>query len=435
MSPNRPPNVLFFFPDQHRFDFLGTNPDLPVRTPTLDALAARGVRFTRAFTPSPLCAPARACLAAGKWYENARVRDNGDDYPVDQPTFYAALRAAGYRVGGVGKFDLNKGSNDWGLDGKNHLDEWGFTDGINSEGKHAGVNTGAESPRGPYMKYLHDRGLAEAYVEDMRTRHNYRDVHPLPIPEDAYGDNWVAENGLEVIRNFPTDRPWFLQVNFPGPHEPMDVTPSMREAWKDVPFPPAHDNDEWDAESHCRTRQNYAAMIENIDRHLARYLDLIAERGELENTVVVYSSDHGEMLGDHNRWAKSSYYDPSIGVPLVIAGPGIAEGIVTDTLVSIHDLAATFLDLAGIEPIEGADARSLRPVLEGRTSAHRALIFCGLKRWRSVFDGRFKLVEIDGERPILFDLETDPLEDRNVAAERPEEVARLADARRRHFEG
>ncbi|GIX07743.1 MAG: arylsulfatase [Candidatus Poribacteria bacterium] len=419
------PNLLFFFPDQHRYDFVGWNSELPVRTPNLSRLSERGVRFSVAFTPSPLCAPARACLASGRWYEHCGVRDNSDDYPSTLPTFYQRLQAAGYRVGGVGKFDLNKGSNDWGLDGKNHLEEWGFTDGINSEGKHAGVNTGAESPRGPYMKYLHDRGLAQLYAEDLRKRHHYRDVHPSPLPEEAYGDNWVAQNGLELLRGFPTDRPWFLQVNFPGPHEPMDVTAEMRRRWEGVPFPPPHDNDQWDVQTHSAIRQNYAAMIENIDRHLGRYLDLIQERGELERTVIVYSSDHGEMLGDHNRWAKSSYYHPSIGVPLVLAGPGIASGLVSEALVSLHDLAATFLELAGAEPIAGWDARSLLPVLRGERSQHRAAVLSGLNRWRAVFDGRYKLVLREEAAPLLFDLKEDPKEDHNQAADRPEEVERL----------
>ena len=126
------PNILFFFPDQHRFDFVGYNPDIPVRTPNLDHLADRGVTFTKAIVPSPVCAPSRACMASGKRYHRCGVPGNGVDYPLDQPTQYQALRDAGYRVAGVGKFDLSKNTLEWGLDGKRLIDDWGFTDGIDN---------------------------------------------------------------------------------------------------------------------------------------------------------------------------------------------------------------------------------------------------------------------------------------------------------------
>ena len=111
------PNILFVLPDQHRPDWLGCNPDLPVRTPNLDRLARNGIRFTNAFTPSPLCSPARACLAAGRDYGRCGVRNNRQNTPLSLPTYYQALRDAGYEVAGVGKFDLHKPDLDWGLEG------------------------------------------------------------------------------------------------------------------------------------------------------------------------------------------------------------------------------------------------------------------------------------------------------------------------------
>lgn len=131
-------NILFFLPDQHRADWLWTNPGLPLHTPNLQALAAMGVTFTRAYTPSPLCAPARACLASGMDYARCRTPDNRHNYPLDLPTYYQALRDAEYRVAGVGKFDLHKDVSDparmdWRLDGSRLLEEWGFTKGIDEE--------------------------------------------------------------------------------------------------------------------------------------------------------------------------------------------------------------------------------------------------------------------------------------------------------------
>jgi arylsulfatase len=422
------PNVLFLLPDQHRPDFLGTNPALPVRTPTLDALAAHGMRFTNAFTPSPLCAPARACLASGRQYEDCGVPDNNHDYPLTQPTYYAALRDAGYHVAGVGKFDLHKATLDWGLDGARLLPEWGFSDGIDNEGKIDAIRSGAETPHGPYMAYLHQRGLAGRHVQDFRDRHNFRDTYPTPLPDDAYCDNWIAENGLRLLRDFPRDRPWHLVVNFTGPHAPMDVTASMHERWQEVAFPPPHDNTQWDAATHQHIRQNYAAMIENIDQQVGRLLAAVRDRGELDRTLVIYSSDHGEMLGDHGRWGKSTYYQPSVGIPLIVMGPGVRPGHASGALISLHDLAATFLDYAGAAPLPAMDSRSLRTVFADQAVRHRAVVASALGDWRMIDDGRYKLVLTQDAAPQLFDRQVDPWEDTNIASTAPAIVDRLCQA-------
>ena len=162
MADNRP-NILLLFPDHHRFDWLGVNPHLPLSTPFLDHLAAHGTRFTNAVCPSPLCAPSRACLAAGVDYTNCAVPDNGHDYPLASRTFYRMLRESGYHVMGCGKFDLHKASYTWGACGRGHLKEWGFSDGIDNEGKWDAIQSGNDTPRGPYMTYLESRGLREAH--------------------------------------------------------------------------------------------------------------------------------------------------------------------------------------------------------------------------------------------------------------------------------
>jgi len=425
MAADRRPNILFLFPDQHRHDFVGMNPDLPVRTPNLNALTERGVWLPQAVCPSPLCAPSRACLAAGRRYHRCRVPSNQVDYPLDQPTYYTALRDSGYTVAGVGKFDLHKNTLDWGLDGSRLLGEWGFSEGIDNEGKIDAVRSGAERPMGPYMAYLHERGLAEAHVRDFTTRHGFRDTHPTPLSEDAYCDNWIAENGLRLLKGFPEGRPWHLVLNFTGPHNPMDVTEGMQAQWRDVPFPPPNENDQLDVAHHARIRQNYAAMIENIDRHVGRLLEAVTERGELDRTLVVYSSDHGEMLGDHNRWGKSTYYQPSVGVPLVIAGPGVREGVRSDALVEVQDLTATLLDYARVGPLPDMDSLSLRDILEGRREAHRPCVVSALNLWRMICDGRYKLVLRADGGPLLFDLLQDPQETTNLTERMPGEVERL----------
>ncbi|MDH7601076.1 MAG: sulfatase-like hydrolase/transferase [Armatimonadota bacterium] len=424
------PNFLFVFPDQHRFDWVPWNPKVPVRMPNLEKLAARGVRFNWAFTPSPLCAPARACLASGREYERCGVKNNDQDYPIDQTTFYKLLRDDGYWVMGCGKFDLHKASPIWGIDGKNLLTEWGFSDGIDNAGKQDAVASGRDKPRDPYMAFLERRGLRQLHVEDYRKRSQVGKaaVFPTPLPDDAYCDNWVGQNALELIRKVPAGKPWFLQVNFVGPHPPWDITESMTKLYQDVEFPQPNGGTQLTPEQNVAVRRNYSAMVTNIDRWLGLFVDELASRGELDNTFIIYSSDHGEMLNDHGLWGKSVPYQPSVGVPLVIAGPSVRKGLVTNSPTSLIDLTATILDYAGINAPPTVDGISLRPVLEGKKQRHRDYVRSGLNEWRLVFDGRYKLVRGYPERDdlLLFDLEADPEENRNLAATHKDTVERLS---------
>lgn len=430
------PNILFLFPDQWRPDWLGVMDGLPLRTPNLDKLAAEGVRFTNAICNSPLCAPSRAAVASGKYYDRCGVINNEQPYPLDQPTFYQSLRDTGYHVLGCGKFDLDKPNKVWNKDGSRLVKEWGFTAGIDNEGKMDGSGSylrHEKDAQGPYLQFLHDRGKAEAYCHEHKgpdRQKKWKDAYTTCLDEEEYCDNWLSENGLELIRNLPAGEPWFIQVNFTGPHNPMDVTARMRERWDGVSFPPPHANEQADYsdEDHQRNRQNYAAMLENIDRQVGRFLDLAKERGELENTLVVFSSDHGEMLGDHGKWGKSTWRHPALGVPLIIAGPGVRQNAVAETPLAIHDLAATFIDYAGSSPLPDADAKSLRPVLDGASEAHRDVAVGGLNDWRAAYDGRYKLVTGLDDSPLLFDLQADPWEDRTIAADHPDIVARLTAA-------
>ena len=450
MATSGRPNILFLFPDQHRHDWVGWNPDLPVRTPNLDRLAERGVTFNRMICNSPLCAPSRATLALGVNYRRCGVIDNLDDTPLDRPMVYQHLRDAGYRVAAVGKVDLHKGTYEWKVDGSSWLDKWGFTEGIDNEGKHAGAVTGVDEPAGPYMAFLHERGLARVHYDDLHNRDNFASTDPTPLPDDAYSDNWIAENCLKFLREFPKDEPWFMQVNYTGPHEPMDITQSMYHGWEGVDFPQPHENDEFDEATHRQIRRNYAAMLENIDWHTARYLEVIAERGELQNTIIVYSSDHGEMLGDHGKWAKWTYRQPSLGVPLVISGPGVRAGVDTDAIVQLIDLTATFIDYGEATPLPDADGKSLRPLLEGTSERLHEYVFAGQTNrveapadagggnlikymmaaskafdWDLVSDGRYKLIRCRYDGDLLFDLDDDPLETVNLATDRADIVARL----------
>lgn len=419
------PNILLLFPDQWRADWTQFNPMLPLRTPNIAALAARGARFTRAITPSPLCAPARASLASGREYGRSGVRDNRDDFPASQRTFYQLLQRAGYHVMGCGKFDLAKAARGWKVDGSSRLTQWGFDAGIDSEGKWDAVDTGRVRPAGPYMAFLESRGLRQAHVDDMRRRAKARpfDTWPSPLPDDAYGDNWVAEQGLRLVAGAPSGKPWFLQVNFPGPHDPWDITPNMAELYQNVDFPLPDGVPVGEAQAHQAVHRHYAAMIENIDRRIGLFVDLLRRQGQLDNTVIVVSSDHGEMLGQKRLWGKHLPHQASLAVPMIVAGPSIPGGATLDGAATLLDLPATFLDLAGALAPDDWDSLSLLPILQGRPNPRpRQAVFSGMPAWRAVYDGRHKLVVRQGAMQ-LFDLAVD--EETDVSAANAAIVERL----------
>lgn len=459
-APSGRPNILLLFPDQWRFDWISANRDLPIRTPNLDRLAKAGTRFTNAMVASPLCAPSRACLASGRQYGRTGVASNSYNYPAGRiPTFYSILRDAGYHVLACGKMDLAKASDWWGIDGKWRLHPWGFSDGINNAGKFdqvMGYQLNNNRPADPYLTFLDQRGLLPEHLKDFRSRMRggYGATYPTPLPDNAYCDNWVGANGLDLIDAAPKDKPWFLQVNWTGPHNPEDITARMEKSVRGLPMPPVNDKDQYPAPENQLIRQNYTAMCENIDRNIGLYLDKLESSGQLENTVIIFSSDHGEMLGDHGRWGKTVPYHPSACVPLTVAGPGIRKGETSTALIDHLDLAATCLDFAGLPTPKEMDSISFRPVLEGRSTSHRDVIYSGLGAWRLVWDGEYKVVtgfnaadkrndpdwalnapQVAGVKPLVFDMPSDPGENRDLYSVMPARGRHLLEMLNAHTAG
>ena len=443
------PNFLVMLSDQHRFDWVGRNPAVPVPTPNLDALAARGVEFTDVTVASPVCGPSRSCLASGMEYEHCGVEVNRDPYRPEIPTFYRHLRDSGYHTMSVGKIDLHKGAAGRSLDGRKNMREWGFSDMLVTAGKGGGYLGNPVGPKEPYYAYLAglDPPLDRICAEDIARRSTPREenwwglTEACPLDDQHYLDNFTARQGLEMLDRAPDGNPWLLLVNFNGPHPPMDITARMERQYRGPErvienFPQPHSYDgPFAPGQHIRIRQNYSAMVENIDRWLGAYERRLRRRGDLDSTVVVYSSDHGEMLGDHGRWGKSVPYRASAGVPLVVAGPGVAAGKVNTSLVSQMDLAATCIELADRPVPQSMESISLRSRLERGTGEHRELVRSALKtpsahhgRFRMVQDHRYKLVEGYHERPTLYDREKDPLETEDIADIRPDVVQELSTA-------
>lgn len=438
------PNILFLFSDQHRGDWMPYDSeikaahgitDLKLHMPVIRGLMDRGTSFSLAFSPAPVCAPARACLAAGKRYKNCRVYHNNVNYDAALPNFYGKLRNAGYIVCGAGKFDLNKADLDWGDGYHKLLQEMGFSNALDSEGKMDTVWAVMRGAPGPYGQMLKEAGWLDAHVEDMSHRGASHVVTPLP--DEYYADNWVAAKSADMLRDMPKDNPWFMQVNFSGPHDPWDITKSMREAVEGRSFPPAV-NCKFE-EANLEVRKNYAAMIENIDRLCGELIDVVKERGELENTLIVYASDHGEMMGDHGLYGKSKPDMASVHIPLVIDASCLdgKAALTNTTPVELQDLAATFLDYAGIPMADSLESMSLRPVVEGHKEKVRDYAIselirpnpCGLiNSFGTITDGRWKFIMATGQPDRLYDISIDPFETNDVAAENPEIVENLRTA-------
>jgi arylsulfatase A-like enzyme len=196
------------------------------------------------------------------------------------------------------------------------------------------------------------------------------------FPDDLYEDNYVHDKALELLRRRPTNAPFFLHVSFPGPHPPFLVTPVQYDAVDHRSFPPPVDGSSSTPEVCVSTGQpqtsnsdrcDYAAEMENLDRLVGSLLDELFAQGVTESTLVCFASDHGEMLGDHGQVGKGKPWEASASVPLACAGPGVTRGAIESRAVATLDLAATFLDYAGVHPSgypEGMTSISLRPLLE-----------------------------------------------------------------------
>lgn len=447
------PNIVLIMDDQHRWDWLGCAGAGWVSTPNIDKLAERGVRFTACCTNAPVCAPSRIALAAGCQPHRLGAQGNNAFYPLSHTTCYQRLRDAGYHVGCVGKLDLAKPAGDNGRAGNRPLTyAWGFTHPVECEGKmHAGRERSPGVPCGPYGHDLQKVGLWETMRADYARRKEQGWAFACddsPLPTEWFEDAYIGRRSCEWVQQASDEYPFHLFVSFVGPHDPFDPPTEYADRYRDadmpepIPFEPegksaAYARGErkraYEDGMVLRTRRQYAAAIELIDDQVGAIVEALEAKGVLDNTCIMFASDHGEMLGDHARYAKSVPYEPALRVPLIAAGPGIAGGRVSDANVELIDVNATICDLAGLPPQPDIDAISFKPVLDGDATQHRTECISGLSNFRLIRTERYKLVQYVGDKAELYDLQEDPAERRNIIDEQPEVCRELSDRLSKRF--
>ena len=429
------PNILFIMDDQHRFDYLGSAGAGFVRTPNLDRLAERGVRFTQCTTNCAVCAPSRIALATGLQPSRLGCVDNSCFLPRSVPTYYQRLRDHGYRVGCIGKLDLAKPDGYNGRYGDRPcVYGWGFTHPEECEGKmHAGSSP---TPIGPYTHYLQERGLLQAFYEDYRDRSAKGWIngasHDSVLPTDAFEDTYIGRRAAEWIESIPDDFPWHLFVSFVGPHDPFDPPSEYGNRYRNANMPEVVQDSmtgkaAWvgkrvidiEPEEVAVTRRQYCGAIELIDDGVGLILNALKRRGMLENTYIIFSSDHGEMLGDHGLYTKSVAYEPSLRVPLIVAGPEIEGGCVSDALVELIDINPTICELADVPPLENIDALSVSPILRSEAIGHRTETVSAIRNFRCIRTETHKLIQNYNDLVELYELESDPDELYNIADTQP----------------
>jgi arylsulfatase A-like enzyme len=390
----RRPNILFIVPDQLRAQALGCagNPD--VKTPNLDRLAREGLVFNRAFANSPVCCPARAVLLTGKYAHRNGMTANDLRLRGSETTLAELLKAAGYRTGFIGK---------WHLDGGRR--EPGFV------------------PPGERRQGF-DYWAANECSHDHFNNHYFRD-DPTPIPLGKYEAEGWTDLAVEFLRR-PEERPFFLMVMMGPPHDPYKAPPRY-EALYDPARLAMRPN--WVEGSRMGSRQDiasYYAQVTAIDDQIGRLMSVLAEQNLRDETIVVFTSDHGDMLGSQGQRLKRKPWEESIRVPCFISFPGrVKSGERTDAIITHVDMAPTLLGLCGLgipRSMQGTDLSRavLRRSAAGPDSAFFQIFgpFNGDSTpfgWRGVRTGRYMYARSQQQPWVLFDLERDPDEMRNLA--------------------
>lgn len=413
----QPANLIFIMSDEHNKRVLGCYGHPMIKTPNLDRLAAQGTRFSNAYTNCPICVPARASFATGRYVHEVRCWDNAMAYQGEPPSWGHRLMAQGHRVVSIGKLHY-KASNPK----VNGFDEEILPLHIvNGVGDLLGLIRD-ELPRRP--------GSAKLGPEAGRGESEY-----------THYDREIADATVKWLREQATrgdGKPWALYVGFVAPHFPLIAPPQFYDLYPEdkVPWPEMYDPDErprhpfieamrkclcydeaFDPPMVRRAIAAYFGLVSFLDDNIGKILAVLEETGLAHTTRVIYASDHGDNLGTRGLWGKSTMYEESAGIPLIMAGPGVPRGRVCPTPVTLVDAFPTFLASLGAAPDPrdgGLPGISLLEIARGvvpeRTILSEYHAAGAITASYMIRHGRFKYIHYVGLPPMLFDLESDPNE-------------------------
>ncbi len=442
-------NIVLLMTDQHRADHLSCMPGSRMQTPNLDRLASSAA-FSQCITANPICTPARSALVTGRYTRQINMLNMSGDLDWRIPTYLQALQRAEYHTSAVGKLHWWQG---WPwqtppglghdlLAAERDIRRYGLDEVWEVAGKQLAVKNDCR-----YIEHLRAKGLAETYrdfVQSCGRNENHlpaaeQDLHPWPLDEQDYVDVVIGGKIVEAIRNRPADKPLFLFGSLCCPHQPFD--PPQR--YLDLVGEPDLDEVQCDLgeltgdspEHLKRLIRGYRAMLHVVDEQVGRVLDALEQEGMMDNTVLLFTADHGEMLGDHARVQKSTWQSGSARVPCLVRHPRHLAGRsprVVDTPVELTDITATILDLAGLDPTgaisqdwpaygDRIPGRSLMPIVQGQADRVREYAYSECRdQWQMLRSDTLTYVrEQTGHGPgevreLLFDRSTDPGERRNV---------------------
>ena len=436
------PNILWICTDQQRWDTLGCYGNEFVETPTIDSLAETGTQFDRTYCQSPFCSPSRASFLTGRYPRTTGVRTNGYPMPVDETPVTQILAESGYTCGLAGKLHL---SPEAPYEDANVVPEPArrVRDGYASFHWSGGPN------QGNHREWLTRQDVTET-TSELAQGSPYVST---TVPPEYTQTMWCADRTIDFIETHDGgEEPWLFSVNPFDPHAPWTPPASYLERYRslldDIPLPtyePGELDDkpaaqqfrrdtlsgyhvdvpyaEVDERDHRLIRAAYWAMCDLVDDAVARMLAALDRTGQREDTIVIFTSDHGEMLGDHAIYNKGVFfYEGGMRVPLIIDGPGFQEGVNSSALVELTDIAPTLLEAAGVDAPLGMQGRSLYPLLRGKRTPddHRQSVYAEHyldqepareqdSLYTMIRTDKYKLVRSHGrDEGELYDLATDP---------------------------
>jgi arylsulfatase A-like enzyme len=446
----RPANILFLMADEYRHDCLGVAGHPIVKTPSFDRLAREGVRFTHAYVASPVCSPSRATLFTGRYPQVHGVTQNNLPFNDGEVALPKLLRAHGYITGMAGKLHL-QGFDDW-------FDHAASTNPSGGPAYQAFLRASKQLVTGSPNTAAVPGSLFAPDKTPLR-------IGTSVLPEDKYPEAWEADQAIEFLRvQKGANKPWFFFLSMLKPHSEFVIPAPFDKMYaaKDMPLPrtfksgaeasgdfPASENAKdkakrkratddgpgsrarlsiGDADILREVTAHYYGAVTLVDKHMGRVLAALDELGMRDNTIVVFTADHGNMLGERNRMFKGVMYESSARVPLLLRAPGrLPAGKVSDAVLDNTTVMPTLLDLAGLPVPAGVQAKSLAPLMRGEGPAPEAAY--SYLADKMVRQGDWKIIRPLGRSrsgvPELYNVTRDPDEQTNLYG-KPEAAAAQA---------